>query len=87
MKRLLTNLENRRWLVRSPAWPVFFQRIDGGHCDRIHYSLTAVRCFDDGYVGKQPRTRKEYCAEYWLPLSSIYTHFNTLKKKTSGKHS
>ena len=29
-------------------------------------SLTAVRCFDNGYVGKQPVARKEYCAEYWL---------------------
>ena len=28
--------------------------------------LTAVQCFDNGYVGKQPVALKEYCAEYWL---------------------
>ena len=28
--------------------------IDDSLCDRIHSSLTAVRCFDNGYVGKQP---------------------------------
>ena len=39
---------------------------DDSHCDRIHSSLTAVRCFDIGYVGKQPVAWKEYCAEYWL---------------------
>ena len=32
----------------------------------IHSPLTAVRCFDNGYVGKQPLAWKEYCAEYWL---------------------
>ena len=32
----------------------------------MHSSLTAVRCFDNGYVGKQPVAWKEYCAEYWL---------------------
>ena len=32
----------------------------------IHSSLTAVRCLDNGYVGKQPVAWKEYCAEYWL---------------------
>ena len=26
--------------------------------------LTAVHCFDNGYVGKQPAAWKEYCAEY-----------------------
>ena len=45
--------------------PIFFPRIDG-HCDRIHSSLTAVRCFDNGYVGKQPVSWKENSAEYWL---------------------
>ena len=30
----------------------------------IHSSLTAVRCFDKGYVGKQPVAWKEYCSEY-----------------------
>ena len=28
--------------------------------------LTAVQCFDSGYVGKQPVAWKEYFAEYWL---------------------
>ena len=34
-------------------------------CDRIHFSLTADRCFDNGYLGKQPVAWKENCAEYW----------------------
>ena len=42
----------------------FFPRIDDSHCDRIHSSLTTVRCFDNGYVGKQPVAWKEYCVEY-----------------------
>ena len=56
-KRLWENSEHkkkRRSLVRSPARPILFPRIDDSHCDRIHSSLTAVRCFDNGYVGKQP---------------------------------
>ena len=36
------------------------------YCDRIHSCLTAVFCFDNGYVGKQPVAWKEYCGEYWL---------------------
>ena len=36
------------------------------HCDSIHSSLTAVHCFDNVYVGKQPVAWKEYCAEHWL---------------------
>ena len=52
--------------VRSPARPIFFPRIDDSHCDRIHSSLTTVRCFDNGYLGKLPVAWKEYCAEYWL---------------------
>ena len=48
------------------ALPTFFPRIDDSHCDRIHSSLTAVYCFDNGYVGKQPMAWKEYCVEYWL---------------------
>ena len=56
----------RRSLVQSSAWPIFFQRIDDSHFDRIHSSLTAVHCFHNGYVGKQPVAWKEYCAEYWL---------------------
>ena len=41
-------------------------RIDDSHCVRICSSLTAVRCFYNGYVGKQPVAWKEYCAEDWL---------------------
>ena len=59
-------LENRRSLVRSPARPKFFPTTDDSHCDWIHSSLTAVHCFDNGYVGKQPVAWKEYCAEYEL---------------------
>ena len=33
--------------------------------DRIHSSLTTVHCFDNGYVGKQPVSWKEYCAVHW----------------------
>ena len=53
-------------MVRFPARPIFFQRIDDIHCDRIHSSLTAVHCFDNGYVGKQTVAWKEYCLEYWF---------------------
>ena len=59
-------LENRRSLVRSPARPIFFPKIDDSHYERIHSSPIDVHCFDDGYVGKQPVAWKEYCAEYWL---------------------
>ena len=48
------------------AQPIFFPRIDDSHCSRIHVSLTAVHCFDDDYVRKQPVAWKEYCAEYCL---------------------
>ena len=50
----------------SLTWSVFFPRIDDSHCDRIHSSLTAVCCFDNGYVGQQPVAWKEYYVEYWL---------------------
>ena len=30
----------------------FFPKIDDSNCDRIHSSLTAIRCFDNGYAGK-----------------------------------
>ena len=62
--RLLDKLS--KFCILSPAWPIFFPRIDDSHCDRIHFSLTAVRCFDNDYVGKKPVASKEYCAEYWL---------------------
>ena len=51
---------------RSPARPIFFQRIDDSHCIRIHSSLTTVCCFDNCYMGKQLVAWREYCAEYWL---------------------
>ena len=56
-------IEKRRSLVRSPARPIFFPRIYDSHW--IHSSLTAVPCFDNGYVGKQPVAWKEYCTESW----------------------
>ena len=62
----LLALWNRRSQIRSSAWPIFIPRIDDSHCDRIHSCLTAVHCFDIGYVGKQPVAWKEYCVEYWL---------------------
>ena len=73
LSRYRCALENRRSLVRSPAPPIFFPRIDDSHCDRIHSSLTVVRCFDNGEVEKQPLAWKEYCAE--VPVN-----------RTSGKH-
>ena len=48
------------------ARPTYFPKIDDSHCDRIHSSLTAVHCFDDGYVGKQPVACEEYFAKHWL---------------------
>ena len=48
-------------LVRYPARPVFLPRIDDSH-----FSFTAVHCFGDGFVGKQPVAWKEYFAEYRL---------------------
>ena len=56
-----------RSLVRSMARPIFFPRINDSHCNRIYSSLTAVRCFDNGYMGKLLVAWKEYSAEYsWL---------------------
>ena len=46
--------------------PIFFPWIDDNHWDRIYSSLTSFRCFENGYVGKEPVAWKEYCAEYWL---------------------
>ena len=62
-------LENRMSLVQSPARPIFLPRTDDRHCDRIHFSLASVHCFDNGYVIKQPVARREYCAEYWFNRS------------------
>ena len=66
VSRQRTELESRSSRVRSPTRPVFFPRIDDSHCDRIHSPLTAVYCFDNGYVGKQPVAWKEYSAQYWF---------------------
>ena len=33
-------------------WVKLQSSFDDSHCDRIHSSLTAVHCFDNGYVGK-----------------------------------
>ena len=53
-------LENRMSLVQSPARPIFLLRTYDSHCDRIHSSLAAVHCFDNGYVKKRPMAWKEY---------------------------
>ena len=45
---------------------MFFPRIGDSHYDRFNSSLTLVHCFDNGYVGKQPVSWKEYCVEYCL---------------------
>ena len=50
----------------SPARPILFPRNDDSLCDRIDSSLTAVHCFDNSYVEKQPIVWTEYCAECWL---------------------
>ena len=42
--------------------------IDDIHRNRIHFSLTAINCFNNADVGKQPVAWKEYCAEYWLKV-------------------
>ena len=46
---------------------------DSRHCQysfrgliEVHSSLTAVHCFDNRYVGKQPVAWKELCVKYWL---------------------
>ena len=39
---------------KLPARPLFVLKINDSHCDKIHSSPTAVHCFDDGYVEKQP---------------------------------
>ena len=49
-----------------PGSAKYFLRTDDSHCDRIHSSLKAVCCFDNGYVGKQLVAWKENCAEYGL---------------------
>ena len=58
--RFYGSITPRRCLVCGP------RRIDDSHCNRIHSSLTAIDCLDNGYVGKQQVTLTDYCAEYWL---------------------
>ena len=65
----------------SLALPIFFLRIDDGHCDRVHSSLTAVHCFYNGNGGKQPVAGKEYFAEYcsmglWKSMDRPTGHCN-----------
>ena len=36
-----------------------FPKINDGHCDRIHFSLTAEDWSNAGYMGKQPVAWKE----------------------------
>ena len=54
------------YLETSAKLVAFFPRINDGHCNRIHASLTTGHSFDNDYVGKQPVAWKEYCMEYWL---------------------
>ena len=56
----------------------------------IHFSLTAVHCFGDGYMGKQPVAWKEYCAEYMidsftpiLQITHTFPFVNKINKKFS----
>ena len=50
----------------TPARPIFPPGIDDLVLATGIIPLNAVRCFDNGYVGKQPEAWKEYCTEYWL---------------------
>ena len=62
----------KEWLVNTdPGW--LFPGTNDSHCDRIHSSLTAVRCFDKSYVGKQPVAWKKILCEVQV-------------KRTPGKH-
>ena len=66
MRFALERLENIMGQRRKAFFSVifFFLKLDGSHYDRIHSSLTTVRCLDNDYVGKQSVGWKEYCAEY-----------------------
>ena len=56
----------RKGEMLMTSMPIFFVRIDDSHCDSNDSSLTAVYCFDNGYIGKQPMASKEYSGEFWL---------------------
>ena len=51
-----------RWF-KSMALPIFFPRIDDSHYDKMHSSLNAVNCFNDGYDEKQPVAWEGYCVD------------------------
>ena len=44
-----TNILSGDWYYKLSLWQDYFP------------AFTAVHCFDDGYVGKQPLAWKEYC--------------------------
>ena len=60
-------------VVKSYAMTKTVPNYNDSNCDRIHSSLTTVRCFDYGHVQKQPVARKEYYA-------------GVLVHKSPGKH-
>ena len=48
-------------------------------CEEITFNLsplTAVCCFDNGYVGKQPVAWKEYCVELQESMDRSTGHHN-----------
>ena len=53
-----------RWF--DPRHGQYSFRVMMSHCDRTHSSPATARCFDSGYVGKEPVVWTEYCAEYWI---------------------
>ena len=59
-------LENRRSLIRSPARPIFFPRIDDSYCDSILFLCHRCLLFRQWLCGKAASGLKEYCAGYWL---------------------
>ena len=73
---LVHNVEDLRiegHRFKALARPIFFLRIDDSHCNRIHSSLTAICCFDNGSVRKQPVALKEYLADYCVTEITLKT--------------
>ena len=64
---------NRRSLVRSPARPIFFPKIDDSYCDWIHSSLAAVRCVE---------TTVMLVSSHWLGKNIV----RVLVKRTPERH-
>ena len=63
----------------------FDPRLDDSPCDRIHCSLTAVHCFDNSYVGKEPaelvkRTPEKHGWVHWTPRYNCNTFENEGKQ-------